>query len=130
MTAQHPPPRDLDAVWRWCSDLIDNTTGELPLIGTAAWTAADQNVKVASLARYAVAALSLEEPHMVAYRLAVEATFGHAEDRAYRQLVRDIGHDVAGRTDWARVARNHITYDEISRRRNRPPTGPDRSAHG
>lgn len=123
MTTPHPPPRDLDAVWRWCSDLIDATTGELPLIGTPDWITADQPTRVAALARFAVAALSLEEPHMVAHRLAVELSNTHAEERAYRRLVRDIGHDVAARTDWARVARNHIPHEEMQRRRY-----PDRSA--
>lgn len=119
-----PPPRDLDAVWRWCSDLVDTVPGDIPLIGSPAWVAAPHHVKVAGLARFAVAALDLEEPHMLAYRLAVELTCERRQLLTEHDALRDASHDVAAVTDWARVARNHIPAAELDRRRY-PPHGRD-----
>lgn len=119
------PSRDLDAVWRWLSDVVEaaeDVAGPVPLLGTPEWSAADDRMRWASVARYAIASLDENEPHMIAYRIAVELSCARRADVAHRRALRDASHDVHGgdREFWRRWAAHRVPFDELQRRRAVP----------
>lgn len=110
--------RDLDAVERWLRELIERTgRGQLlPLLGSPEWLAADEETRLASLARFALVPLAECDPEVIAVRMAAEIVIGRRDDaRAMKQASVAISQGA----DWSRMAARP-TRDEVERRRAQP----------
>lgn len=58
-----------------------------------------------------------DHPLIIAIRCAVEVIDLR---RQWRRALREASHDVAGATDWRRVALDHVPHTELQRRRAQP----------
>lgn len=105
--------RDLDAVAEWLWQLTARAPGEVPLLGTAQWAAADEPTRVASLARWALAGLYAEHPDVIAARLAAEIAIDRA---AYLAAMKQASVAISRAHDWHAQA-VQPTRAEILRRR-------------
>jgi hypothetical protein len=72
----------------------------------------------------AVGQLAEQRPdHVVllAIRVAIEVADARRAELLERRLaMRDASHDVAAAADWGRIAREHVPYEELQRRRAQP----------
>lgn len=116
-----PPPseyqRDIPAVLEFLDSLTAQATGPMHAVGTQAWKDADHATKLASVANYASSTIEELNPAVIAARLAAEIAQARRAEALAR---RDASHDVAGATDWRKVADTHIPRDELERRRAQP----------
>ncbi len=94
---------------RFLAALIEATAEPLPLFGYSGWTKASDEVRLASLARWALLVLDEQAPTVLAARLA-------AEIREERRDLREASNAVAEAVDWHREA-SLPSYAELKRRR-------------
>jgi hypothetical protein len=93
------------AVHHLVSQMVDRAReqhGPLPGIGTQRWWTAPADVQLAAL-------LVLAEAWLV-----------HDPDRAVRERLREMSHDLSDATDWKALARHHATPGELEERRSQP----------
>ena len=122
MTALWDPidPDRRDAVEDVLHGLVARAAvGELPLLGTREWLAADPDTQIAALAVVALVALAEQDPAVIGARIAAEAAVGRA---AHFDAVKQASVAISQAMDWSAYSRNHLPHDALRRRRF-PPNG-------
>lgn len=114
------PYSDAVTVRRWCAHSLARaeSAGRIPLLGSPAWVALDDQDprKLGSVIRAALAWLADSQPEVIAERLRAEMDF---VDQITFQRLRDASHAVAAGADWSLVAYGP-THAELVRRRADP----------
>lgn len=105
--------RDLPAVADWLDHFVAAAPGRnpIPILGSPGWIEAGDDIRIASLARYALGTLGELDPAVIAARLVAEIEAGRRDQAIItRQASKAIS------ADWGNLAR-HPSHVEMVRRR-------------